>query len=74
MPESILDTENCLNWNGNMDYPNDHEEECAVDIEFDMEQEIGSEDPKSAEQRDVGASTNVPGLIRPTRKSKREAE
>jgi len=39
-----------------------------------MEQDNSIEDPESAEQWDVTATANVPGLIRPTPKSKRHAE
>jgi len=73
-PESISDTEDWLNWNGGLDNPNDSEDDCAADVESDMEQDNSIEDPESPEQRDVSAVPNVPGLIRPTRKSKRHAE
>jgi hypothetical protein len=73
-PESISDTEDWLNWNGDLDNPNDSEDDCAADVESDMEQDNTIEDPESPEQRDVSAAPNVPGLIRPTRKSKRHAE
>jgi hypothetical protein len=39
-----------------------------------MEQDNTIEDPESPEPRNVSAVPNVPGLIRPTRKSKRHAE
>jgi len=39
-----------------------------------MDQDNSIEDPESQEQRDVSATPNVPGLIRRTRKSKRQAE
>jgi len=73
-PESISDTEDWLNWNGDLENPNDCEDDCAVDVESDMEQDNSIEDPESPEQRDVSAAPNVPGLIRPQRKSKRHAE
>jgi len=72
--ESISLIEDWLNWNGDIDNPNDREDDCAADFESDMEQENTIEDPESPEQRDVSAAQNVPGLIRPTRKSKRHAE
>jgi hypothetical protein len=73
-PESISDTEDWLNWNRDLDNPNDREDDCAGDFESDMEQDNTIEDPHSPEQRDVSAPPNVPGLIRPTWKSKRHAE
>jgi len=73
-PESISDTEDWLNWNGDLDNPNDSEEDCAAADESDIEHNNGIEDPECPEQQDVRAAPNVPGLVRPTRKSKRQAE
>jgi len=73
-PESISDTEDWLNWNGDLDNPNDSEEDCAVADESDIEHNNGIEDPECQEQQDVSAAPNVPGLVQPTRKSKRQAE
>jgi hypothetical protein len=42
--------------------------------EFDIEHNNGIEDPESPKQQDVSAVPNVPGLVRPTAKSKRHAE
>jgi len=70
----ISDTEDWLNWNGDLDNPNDSEDDYVADIESDIEQDNSIEDPECPEQRDVSAASNVPGLIRPTRKSKRQAE
>jgi len=72
--ECISDTEGWLNWNGDLDNPNDSEDDCAADIESDIEQDNSIEDPECPERRDVSAAPNVPRLIRPTRKSKRQAE
>jgi len=36
-PESISDTENSLNWNGDLDNPNDSEDNWQADNESDME-------------------------------------
>jgi hypothetical protein len=69
-----LDAEDWLNWNVDFDNPNDSEDDCAVDVESDMEQDNGIEDPESPEQREVSAAPNVPALIRPTQKLKRHAE
>jgi hypothetical protein len=73
-PESISDTEDWLNWNGDLDNPNDSEEDCAADDDSDIEHNNCIEDPECPEQQDVCAAPNVPGLVRPTRKSKRQAE
>jgi len=73
-PQSILDIEDWLNWNGDLDNPNHTEEDCTPDVESDIEQDNGLKDPECPEQRDVSATPNVLGLIRPTRKSKRLAE
>jgi hypothetical protein len=73
-PESISDTDDWLNWNGDLNNPNDSEEDCAADDESDIEHNNGIEDPECPEQQDVSAAPNVPGLVRPRRKSKRQAE
>jgi len=73
-PESISDIEDWLNWNGDLDNPNDSEDDCAGDVESDMEKENTFEDAESPRQRDVSAAPNVPGLTRRRRKSKRHAE
>jgi len=43
-PESLSDTNDWLNWNGDLDNPNDSEDDCAVDDESDIEQYNGIED------------------------------
>ena len=73
-PESISETEDWLNWNGDLDNSNDSEDDCAVEGEFDIEQGKSIEDPEWPEQRDVSAAPNVPGLIRLTRRSNVQAE
>jgi len=73
-PESISDTDDWLNWNGDLDNPNDSADDCAADDESNIEQNNGIEDLECPEQQDVSAAPNVPGLVRPTRKSKRQAE
>jgi len=45
-----------------------------VDVESDIEQDDSIGDPNSPAQWDVSAAPNVPGVIRPTRQSKRQAE
>jgi len=73
-PESISDTEDWLNWTGDLDNPNDSEEDCAAADESDIECNNGIEDPECPEEQDMSAAPNVLGLGRPTRKSKRQAE
>ena len=73
-PESILDTDDWLNWNGDLDNPMDSEEVCAADDESDIEQNNGPKDPECPEQQDVSATPNDRRLVRPTRKSQRLAE
>ena len=73
-PESISDTYVWLNWNGNLDDPNDSEEDCAADDESNIEHNNGINDPESPEQPDVCAPPNVPRLVWPTQKSKSHAD
>jgi len=73
-PESISDTENWLNWNGDLDNPNDSEDDWEADNESDMELHNGIEDSETLEQRNVSAALNVPGLIRPIQRSKKKVE
>jgi len=73
-PESISDTENWLNWNGDLDNPNDSEDDWEADNESDMELDNGSEESETPELRTVSAAPNVPGLIRPILRSKKKVE
>jgi len=73
-PESISDCQDWLDWNGNIDNSNAREDDCAADVETDIEQDNRIEDPECLQQREVSAAPNVPGLIRPTPQSKRQAE
>jgi len=73
-PQSISDTENWLNSNGDFDNPNYSGEDCAATNESDMEHSNGIEDQECPEQRVVGAAPNVPGLVSPIWKTKRQAE
>jgi len=72
--ESISDTEDWLSWNGDIDDPNDCEDDCAEDVESDIERDNSLKDPECPEQRDMSPMPNVPRFIRPTRKSKWQAE
>jgi hypothetical protein len=69
-PESISDTEDWLKCNGDLDNPNDSDDDCVADVESDMEQDNSIEHLESPQQRDVSAMPNIRGLIRPIRKSK----
>ena len=73
-PESISDTDHWLSWNGDLDNPNDSEDDCAAEDESDIGPNNGTEDPECPEQQDVSAAPNVPGLVGPTWKSKRQDE
>ena len=73
-PDSISDTHDWLNWHGNLDNPNDSEEDCEAGDESDIEYNNGIENSECPEQQDLSATSNVPRLVRPTRKSKRQAE
>jgi hypothetical protein len=73
-PDSISDTDVWLNRNCDLDNPNHIQENCAGDDESDIEHNNAIEDQECPEQQDVSAPPNVPGLVRPTPKSKRQAE
>jgi len=45
-PESISDTKNWLHWDGDLDNPNDSEDNCVAEVESDIEQDNGIEDPE----------------------------
>ena len=57
-----------------MDNPNDSEEDCAADDDTDIVHNKCIENPECPEQQNLRATSNVPGLVRPTRKSKRQGE
>jgi hypothetical protein len=73
-PESISATEDWLRWNGDLDNPNNSEEDCAADDDSHMEHNNYIKDPECPDQHDVTAAPNVPGLVWPTGKSTRQAE
>jgi len=64
-PESISDTENWFNWNGDSDNSNDSEDDWKADNESHMDLDNGREDSETPEHRNVSAAPNVPGLIPP---------
>jgi hypothetical protein len=57
-----------------LDIPSDTKEDCTAEVESDIEQGNGIEDLECPLQGDVSPTPNVPGLIRPTRKAKRQTE
>jgi hypothetical protein len=65
--ESISDTESWLIWNGDLNNPNDSEDNREADNESDMELDNSSPDSETPEQRNISIALNVPGLIRPIR-------
>jgi hypothetical protein len=52
-----------------MHNPNDLKDDCAADVESDMEQDNSFQDLESPVQRVVSAAPYVPGFIWPTQKS-----
>jgi len=73
-PESVSDTKDWLNRNGDFDDPNDNKDNCTADVESDIDQGDGIEDLESREQWNMSAMPQVPRLIWPTWKSKRQVE
>jgi hypothetical protein len=59
-PEGISDNEDWLTWNGDLDDPNDSEEDCAADDDSYIELNNCIEDPEWQQQQDVSATPNVP--------------
>jgi len=57
-----------------LDNPNDSEEDCAADDDSDIDHYNCIEDREYPEQQDVSVAANVRGLVRPTRKSKSQAQ
>jgi hypothetical protein len=49
-PESISNTENCLDWNGDLDNPNVSEDNCEADNESDLEERNDFEDSETTAQ------------------------
>jgi len=57
-----------------MDNQNESYDDSAADVESVIERDNSIKDPESAEKQDANATPNVPGLIRPTLKSKRHPQ
>ena len=73
-PESISDTNNWLNWNGDLDNPNNSEDDCEADDESEIQLHNSIEDSETSEQRNVSAAPNDPRLIWSIRRSKKKVE
>jgi len=69
-PETILDAENWLDWIGDLDTPNDSDDDCETENGSDIELNTSIQDPETPEQWDVSATPKVPGLIWPTQANK----
>jgi len=72
--ERIPDTEEWLNWIGDLDDPNDSEKNCGPNVESDLEQGNGTDHLDGLENRDVSSVPNAPRLICHRQQSKRPAE
>jgi len=46
----MSDTENCLNWDGDLDNRHDSKDDCAAEDESDIEHNNGIEEPECSEQ------------------------
>jgi len=73
-PESVSNIENWLNLNGDLDNPDDSEDDCEAENESDVKLDNYGEYPECPVQRDVCAAPNVPRLIQPTGRSRKKAE
>jgi hypothetical protein len=58
-PESISNTEIGLNWNWDLDNPNNSEDDWETDNESDTELDPGSENSETLEVQNVSAAPNV---------------
>jgi hypothetical protein len=57
-----------------LDNPNNSEDDCTADDEFDIAHINCIDDLECPEQQAVSAAPNVPALVWPSWKSKRQAE
>jgi len=58
--ESIADSDDWLNWNGDLENPNNSKDDCVADVESVIEGAKSIEDLEYPEQRDVSATSIVP--------------
>jgi hypothetical protein len=73
-PKSIFNTQHLLHWNGDLDNPNQSEDDWEADDWSDLVQDKVIDDPETPAQRDVSSMPNIPGLIRPLRMLEKKAE
>jgi hypothetical protein len=73
-PNSISNTKNWLNWNGDLDHPIVSQDNWEADDESDIEQENIIEDPETPAWRDVSTTPIDPGIIRLSWRSNKNAE
>ena len=69
-----MGTADWLNWNCDLDNPNDTEDDCAADNNSNIVHNNFIEDPECPQQKDMSTVPNLPGLVRLIQKSKRQAE
>jgi len=60
-----MDTENWLNWNGDLDNPNESKDNKQVDDESDVEYDNSIEDLVDSEWQNVSAAPNTSELTLP---------
>jgi hypothetical protein len=70
----ISDTKNGSNWNSDLYNPNGSEDDDVMESDSVIEQDNGIEDTECPEQQDASVTPNIPVFIRPTRKSKWQAD
>jgi len=67
--DSISNTENWLDWNGELDNPNVSEDDCEGDNEFEIVSDDGINDPECQDQRNMCDTMNLLELIGSTLRS-----
>jgi hypothetical protein len=65
VPDSIADTDNRVNWYGELHNPNESKDDCGADNEFDIEPCNGITASDSPEHQVVSAAPNICGWIWP---------
>jgi len=71
--ESIFDTKNLLDWDGDLDYRNESEDDWETDNESHIEKDYGIDDPESPAQWDISDPPIVSKLVWPKWRSKKKA-
>jgi len=72
--ECISGNKNWLNWNSDLDDPNESEDDCETDDESDKQPGGAIKTSESPEQQCVSAAPNGSGFILPTQKSMKQGE